>query len=225
MEDVVLYHGSKGGIKGDIKPCSRERCDFGKGFYMGSDKFQAQALVCEDFTPFLYTVKLKLSEIPQNKILTIDNNDEWLKVILACRHKIPELNNSKTIKHLLEKIQSYDIIIGKIADDKMNVALEYFEKFGLTDKGLIACLQSVNYGVQYVAKSDFACSKIEILSKQWIRGKELTDIKHRAAKQFKSDFNLVDSIAEEYYGKGKTIKQYVKSIIKEEKQKGGFGNV
>ena len=35
MEDVILYHGSRGGIQGKIRPCSRLRCDFGKGFYMG----------------------------------------------------------------------------------------------------------------------------------------------------------------------------------------------
>ena len=29
---VILYHGSKSGIKGPIAPISRERCDFGKGF-------------------------------------------------------------------------------------------------------------------------------------------------------------------------------------------------
>lgn len=35
MKDIILYHGSKGGIKGNIKPISREFCDFGKGFYLG----------------------------------------------------------------------------------------------------------------------------------------------------------------------------------------------
>lgn len=37
-EIVTLYHGSKSGIRGDIAPISRERCDFGKGFYMGTDR-------------------------------------------------------------------------------------------------------------------------------------------------------------------------------------------
>ena len=35
-ERIILYHGSKSGIKGPIAPISRERCDFGKGFYMGT---------------------------------------------------------------------------------------------------------------------------------------------------------------------------------------------
>ncbi|MCI8597874.1 MAG: DUF3990 domain-containing protein [Lachnospiraceae bacterium] len=36
-EILTLYHGSKSGIRGAISPISRERCDFGRGFYMGTD--------------------------------------------------------------------------------------------------------------------------------------------------------------------------------------------
>ena len=35
---VVLYHGSKNGLAGNIRPISRELCDFGKGFYMGAER-------------------------------------------------------------------------------------------------------------------------------------------------------------------------------------------
>lgn len=33
---VLLYHGSKSGIDGEIEPKSRKQCDFGKGFYIVS---------------------------------------------------------------------------------------------------------------------------------------------------------------------------------------------
>ena len=36
---MILFHGSKSGIKGPIAPISRERCDFGKGFYMGNEPY------------------------------------------------------------------------------------------------------------------------------------------------------------------------------------------
>lgn len=29
MKDIILFHGSRGGIDGPIKPSSRIRCDFG----------------------------------------------------------------------------------------------------------------------------------------------------------------------------------------------------
>lgn len=38
IEDrVLLYHGSKSGLVGNIAPISRAQCDFGQGFYMGTD--------------------------------------------------------------------------------------------------------------------------------------------------------------------------------------------
>jgi len=42
-----LYHGSKNGIKGDIKPESRERCDFGCGFYLGDKPDQPKGLIAQ----------------------------------------------------------------------------------------------------------------------------------------------------------------------------------
>lgn len=44
-EIVTLYHGSGSGIRGAIAPISRERCDFGKGFYMGTDISQPLTLI------------------------------------------------------------------------------------------------------------------------------------------------------------------------------------
>lgn len=39
-EKIILLHGSKSGIEGMIAPNSREKCDFGKGFYMGTEQTQ-----------------------------------------------------------------------------------------------------------------------------------------------------------------------------------------
>ncbi len=93
MDDIILFHGSRGGFEGDIKPISRKTCDFGKGFYMGTDIMQAKEIVSNDFEPYLYTLKLKLSEIPENKILDLrKNNNKWIDIILANRRKVPDFN-------------------------------------------------------------------------------------------------------------------------------------
>ena len=63
MKEITLYHGSKGGIVGNIEPNSRIRCDFGKGFYMGTKPEQAKTLVYHDAMPIFYTMQFKL----QNK--------------------------------------------------------------------------------------------------------------------------------------------------------------
>ena len=42
---MLLCHGSKSGIHGDIKPQSRSACDFGDGFYMGDKPEQPKGLI------------------------------------------------------------------------------------------------------------------------------------------------------------------------------------
>ena len=60
-EIVTLYQGSKASILSEIAPISRERCDFGKGFYMGTDRTQPLTLICNYPKAKLYTVSLDLS--------------------------------------------------------------------------------------------------------------------------------------------------------------------
>ena len=158
-KDLFLFHGSRNGIDGDINPISRDRCDFGKGFYMGDNINQVKGLVAEESTPYFYQLELKLSEIPNNKILVLKDM-EWIYTVLACRKNVKEFNQLNATKTLLNNLNNYDVIIGPIADDRMNIAMREFSKGHLTDKGLMACLQAINYGTQIVLKSDYACSKV-----------------------------------------------------------------
>ena len=57
---VLLYHGSKSGIEGPIEPKSRKQCDFGKGFYMGTDPGQALTLICDYEKSKFYIVSVSV---------------------------------------------------------------------------------------------------------------------------------------------------------------------
>ena len=164
-EDIIIYHGSRGGIEGNISPKSRERCDFGVGFYMGTNPKQAKSIVVDDPAPYFYTLNFKISEIPENKILYLEKSD-WIYTVLANRKQVHEFNTLPLSQRILNSLKKYDVIIGAIADDRMNEAMQRFSDYGLTDQGLIACLQSVDYGYQVVAKTEYACSKIEILDEK-----------------------------------------------------------
>lgn len=208
MKDIILYHGSKGGIKGNIQPASREQCDFGKGFYLGENPNQAKSIVTGSYTPVFYKIKLKLSEIPDDKILQL-NGDDWLYSVLACRQQVPEFNNLPIAKQYLQKINSYDIVIGKIADDKMNDAMAKFSEGYITDKGLYSCLQTVQYGNQYVLKTPFACSKIEILDERILTSKDFADIQnYNKIRQMEASKALYQANIR-YRNKGKYLDQII----------------
>lgn len=211
MEDKILFHGSRGGIDGEIAPISRVRCDFGKGFYMGEDSYQAKSLVAEDTSPYFYTLKFHLSEIPEDRILNLTNNEDWLFTILANRKKVPEFNELYIAQKYLKMCEKYDVIIGAIADDQMSEAMQRFSNRGLTDKGLIACLKAIKYGNQYVAKTEFACSKIEILDCKELYGREINDIKEYSYQKKKNVYGIVDEMSEKYQLDGMYLNQIIKN--------------
>ena len=213
MKDIILYHGSRGGIEGKIKPCSRPRCDFGQGFYMRENPQQVKGLVVEDMEPIFYTLKFKLSEIPENKILILDKN-EWLNTVLACRKKVPEFSSLDIAKNAIKNLKKYDVVIGPIGDDKMNDAMQAYADGYLTDKGLIACLQYVNFGNQVVALTEFACSKIEIISQREVVGKEADDVREYSRQKRAESRDIVNHIMRQYRGNG----LYLDQLIESEKQ-------
>lgn len=90
----VLYHGSRTGINGNIifnHPLMGTNRDFGKGFYMGTNPLQVKTLIIRGECPTFYELKLKLSEIPEEKILKLDGK-RWAYFVLCNRNKLKEIN-------------------------------------------------------------------------------------------------------------------------------------
>ena len=84
-EIVTLYHGSKSGLHGPIAPISRDRCDFGKGFYMGTERMQPLTLICNYPEGKLYTLQADLTGL---KILDVEVGLDWALLIAFNRGKL-----------------------------------------------------------------------------------------------------------------------------------------
>ena len=82
---LILYHGSKKGITGDVAPISREECDFGRGFYMGTSTLQPLTLICNEDKPKFYAVELDLTGL---KVLTVDVGMDWAMLIAYHRKEM-----------------------------------------------------------------------------------------------------------------------------------------
>ena len=50
ISTLRLLHGSRVGIAGRIAPSSRAECDFGKGFYLGTESSQPLTLICRSIS-------------------------------------------------------------------------------------------------------------------------------------------------------------------------------
>ena len=160
---VLLYHGSKSGISGKIKPISREYCDFGKGFYMGTDRMQPLTLICNFPDAKLYTVRADLTDL---YILEIEVGIDWAMLIAYHRGKMEAVKGSKIYNKYSGMTNGCDMVIGYIADDRMFVVLDRFFSGEITDVALIGSLSALKLGRQYVALTEKACRQIEITGEE-----------------------------------------------------------
>lgn len=162
MEDIILSHGSRQGIKGNIQPISRIHCDFGAGFYMGTNSNQVSSLVANEKNPVFYKMKVSLSQFPENRILLLDGI-EWAYYVAYNRGKFEDLKNTKFYNQQSALATDKDFIVGPIADDNMNEVMKMFMDAQITDVAMCECIKAINYGTQYVAKTERGCSAIEVV--------------------------------------------------------------
>lgn len=185
---MILYHGSKSGIKGDITPKSRDACDFGQGFYMGDLPDQPKGLIAEFPENRFYELDCDFTGL---RIKTFEESFhdqiDWALFIAYNRGLLEE-----KYRNLCEKYraynESYDVIIGIIADDKMTQALQRFFMGELCDAALIEAMQKVSLGKQYVAKTKEACDKAHI---KILQESPLTEEEIKQAKAISQNRNLI----------------------------------
>ena len=88
---VLLYHGSKSGVEGKIEPKSRPQCDFGKGFYMGTEASQAITLICDYDKSKLYIVSVDLTDLD---VVEVPADIEWAMLVAYHRGRMETINGT-----------------------------------------------------------------------------------------------------------------------------------
>lgn len=197
---LILYHGSKNGIVGDIAPISRSECDFGRGFYMGTSTLQPLTLVCAEDKPKFYTMELDLSDL---KVLNVEMDLDWALLIAYYRKEMESAAGTNIYEKYANFANGYDIIIGYIANDRMYTELSRFFNRTLTDTALIHCLSALDLGKQYVAITERACRQIKILKEESLSQLELAILRDMSVERRKEGISLTDEIEVKYRREGK----------------------
>lgn len=204
---LILYHGSKKGITGDVAPISREECDFGRGFYMGTSTLQPLTLICNEDKPKFYAVELDLTGL---KVLTVDVGMDWAMLIAYHREEMESAKGTAVYEKYAHMADGYDVIIGYIANDRMYTELSRFFNKTLTDVALINCLSALDLGKQYVAISEKACRQIKILKEEPLSQLELSLLKDMSAERRKEGIALAEEIEVKYRREGKFFDEILK---------------
>ncbi len=156
---ILLYHGSKSGLVGDIAPKSREMCDFGKGFYMGTDPGQPLTLICDFEKSKFYIVSIDVTALDT---VEIKADLDWAMLVAFHRGRMDKIQGTAFYEKYSNMDAGKDLVIGSIANDRMFYVLDNFFMGNITDAALVNSLSALKLGKQYVATTDKACRAVKI---------------------------------------------------------------
>ncbi len=205
---VVLYHGSKSGIKGPVAPISRDRCDFGKGFYMGTEPYQPLTLISDFEESKFYVTSLDMTGM---RVLTVKPDLEWAMLVAYNRGKMDEVRGTSLYEHYAAMSKGYDVVVGSIANDRMFYVLDNFFLGNITDKALVMSLSALQLGEQYVAITEKACKQVKIEAEVELSQLERIFLRDLSESNRVKGVNLANEICRDYRREG----QFFDEILKE----------
>ena len=205
----VLYHASRFGISGNIQPISRSRCDFGKGFYMGTDPIQPLTLVCNEKNPVFYILDFNTENL---SVLDVEMGIDWAMLIAYYRGYMDDKTGSVVYEKYAHMADGCDVIVGYIANDRMYQVLTDFFERRITDTALIGSLSALKLGRQYVAITQKACDQIRIIKERPLQKLDLMILKDRSKIRRREGIELADRIVTEHRRDGRYFDEIVRGI-------------
>lgn len=197
---IILYHGSKSGIIGAIEPKSRKQCDFGKGFYMGTDPNQPLTLICDYEESKFYIVSICTDALES---LEVNTDIEWAMLVAYNRGKMEKIKDTNLYKKYCNMMTDKDLIIGSIADDRMFYVIDNFFIGNVTDVALVNSLSALQLGKQYVTVSQKGCDAVRIEAEIPLSHLERLVMKEVANQNRAKGISLANDICKNYRREGK----------------------
>ena len=197
---VLLYHGSKSGIVGDIAPKSREMCDFGKGFYMGTEPGQPLTLICDFEKSKFYIVSIDTRELDA---IEIKADLDWAMLVAFHRGRMEQIKGTEFYSKYSQLDAGKDLVIGSIANDRMFYVLDNFFTGGITDIALVNSLSALKLGKQYVATTEKACAAVRIEKELPISMMERRFLQDESEANRQKGIHLANDICKNYRREGK----------------------
>ena len=210
---VLLYHASKSGIEGTIEPKSRKQCDFGKGFYMGTDPGQTLTLICDYEKSKFYIVSVSTENLA---LIEVPADIDWAMLVAYHRGKMEKIDGTPFYNKYRDMTQDKDLIIGNIANDRMFFVIDNFFVGNVTDMALVNSLSALHLGKQYVVISQKGCDAVRIEAEVELSYLERLFIKEIAEENRARGISLANDICKNYRREG----MYFDEILDEAKSGG-----
>ena len=202
----VLFHGSKKGLSEVTHTGARDKCDFGKGFYLGETYYQALTFVFGNDNSSIYSFEYSLEGL---QIKNFDCSLDWMLAICYYRGTLDEYLPNERVSDIVKEIETADLIIAPIADNKMFYTMAQFTEGEINADVALHSLSASNLGLQYIFRTKEALSKLHPIEKYYLCNPERNDCRKRSTERgYEIDTKL--KLAKREYKTGLYIEEILK---------------
>ena len=201
----VLCHGSRTMINGKLRlDANGDSNDFANGFYCGENVKQAGMFVSSEPDSSLYIIA---SNIEQLEIRNFFINADWMVAVAYYRDTLGDYINHPMVKDIVESVESHDLIVAPIADNRMFEIIDQFINGELTDKQCSHALSASQLGYQFVFRTQKALDSIEILERCYLCSSEKAYYNRSNERESNTSLNKSILAKKFYSNEGKYISE------------------
>ena len=202
----VLFHGSKMGLSEIYNNGSRKNCDFGKGFYLGETYNQALSFVCEKEKSSIYSFEFENDELNVKKF---GCDLDWMLAICYYRGTLKEFSNKSIVLNTINEVESADVVIAPIADNKMFYIMAQFTDGEINADVALHSLSASKLGLQYIFKTEKALRRLKPIERYYLSEPERLDCRKKLnERSYEIDTKL--KLAKREFRKGLYIEEILK---------------
>lgn len=168
---MKLYHGSNKIIDKPKHNGSREKTDFGKGFYLTPNENQARRWSIKGTENIVNCYELNLEEL---QVYEFKLDLEWLLFIIYNR-KIGDFDFN-ILEEQFSFLKEKDLLIGPTADDRMFNTLEEFFDGDISLEKTLNILNCMDLSKQYLIKSQLGVERLTYIESYSLQGEAFENV-------------------------------------------------
>lgn len=168
---MKLYHGSNKIIDKPKHNGSREKTDFGKGFYLTPNENQARRWSIKGTENIVNSYELNLEEL---QVYEFKLDLEWLLFIIYNR-KIGDFDFN-ILEEQFSFLKEKDLLIGPTADDRMFNTLEEFFDGDISLEKTLNILNCMDLSKQYLIKSQLGVERLTYIESYSLQGEAFENV-------------------------------------------------
>lgn len=158
---------------------------------MGDFPHQPQTLICRMDAPWFYELEFDVAGL---NVVSFASVGEWALFVAYNRGAMSDYAGTPLMARMKAIVEGVDVLQGRIANDRVFYAAQRFFDGIITLETLVEVLRALNYGNQYVALTEKACSQIAVKSSRVLSKAECDSLRAQSARQRTRAENLTNEI-------------------------------